>query len=200
MSETFTMYIAVAFAGYILGSLPMGYWIAQWKGVPDITKRGSGNIGATNVSRVLGARYFVLVFLLDACKAFLFLQGIQYFFGFDYSLIYLGWFSVLLGNGYSIFLGGRGGKGVSTVVGLLGAVAPYLMGVFIICWAVIVQVMRKVALGSLFAMTFLPVIAYVAGEPISFIVCLVYTAFWSWWRHYENVKRMLYEYAQRTRA
>lgn len=64
-----------AVLAYLIGSIPTGYLIARMKGITDIRKHGSGNIGATNVSRSLGKKYFVIIFLLDAGKAFFLLSS-----------------------------------------------------------------------------------------------------------------------------
>src|SRR5690348_15473304 len=103
-------------AAYLVGAIPTGYLIAKLKGITDIRQHGSGNIGATNVSRILGKHYFFLIFFLDAGKAYLFIHALKAHFSFNYLCIFAS--IVLVGNGYSIFLRGSGGKGVATLFGL----------------------------------------------------------------------------------
>src|ERR1700730_10712106 len=112
--EIFTIFYAII--AYLVGAIPTGYIIAKLKGISDIRQHGSGNIGATNISRVLGKHYFFLIFFLDAGKAYLFLQLIKPYFDFSYLCFFAG--ILLFGNGYSIFLRGTGGKGGATLCGL----------------------------------------------------------------------------------
>ncbi len=107
---------------YLIGGIPFGFMTARWvKGI-DIRTVGSGNIGATNVGRVLGFRFFVLVFLLDMLKGFLPTSG------FPRALAEAGWhpppelgvlvaLATILGHNFPIYLGFRGGKGVATSLG-----------------------------------------------------------------------------------
>src|SRR5438105_2150337 len=115
---------------YLIGAIPVGYLIARFKGIVDIRKHGSGNIGATNVSRALGLPYFFLIFLIDAGKAFLTIWYLAPYATANF--LYVCAAAVLLGNGCSIFLQGSGGKGVATLFGLLVAlqlsvILPLLM-------------------------------------------------------------------------
>ena len=102
---------ATALLAYLIGAIPTGYLIARLKGVRDIRQHGSGNIGATNVSRLLGIHYFFIIFFLDAGKAFLFMNTIKPYFPIDYLYFFAG--ILLLGNTCSLFLRFRGGKGVA---------------------------------------------------------------------------------------
>lgn len=184
-------FIVIGVIGYLVGSIPTGFWISRWRGIEDITQHGSGNIGATNVSRVLGKQYFFLVFFLDALKAYVIMQAVSSWYGMYTAAMMVAWFSVLVGNSYSIFLRGRGGKGVATVFGLLGAVAPYIMLISMGIWLVILLIVRNAACASLTAMTLVPLWVCIAGEPSSFVVCCSITTIWLWWRHYENIMRMV---------
>lgn len=115
--------LAVA-AGYLIGAIPFGYLTARWVRGIDIRTVGSGNIGATNVGRVLGFRYFVLVFLLDMLKGFLptyYLPRLVARLGGE-DLAQLGVLVALasiLGHNFPIYLRLRGGKGVATSLGAL---------------------------------------------------------------------------------
>jgi glycerol-3-phosphate acyltransferase PlsY len=119
----FVYALACVIAAYLIAAIPFGYLIARARGV-DIRKVGSGNIGATNVGRVLGFRFFVLVFVLDLLKGFLPTLGFPRVFA---SLTgqrapALGVFVALasiLGHNFPVYLGFRGGKGVATSLGAL---------------------------------------------------------------------------------
>lgn len=151
--------------GYLLGSIPFGYLIARSKGV-DIRTQGSGNIGATNVGRVLGFRFFVLVFLLDFMKGalpvalFLLLQRYDPDPQSAWHLRYLytpelAGFAAILGHMFPIYLGFRGGKGVATTIGVIVLIAPWAALWGLAAWVFSLLMFRMVSVSSiLFAVVF----------------------------------------------
>ena len=182
-------YIHVLFilvTAYTIGSLPIGFWIAQARGVSDIRQHGSGNIGATNVARTLGSRYFVIVFLLDCLKAATFLWLLSYY-SFDYSILLLSSVFLLLGNGFSVFLHGSGGKGVATTVGILLGLNPTLALIFCSVWILIVILTRTAGIASVIACLLLP--GYALYMPCEMPVTLLYVfiSLWIVWCHWDNV-------------
>lgn len=106
--------------GYICGGLVPGYWIGRYIFGKDLRREGSGNIGATNTFRVLGAKAGVVVFLLDACKGALAVWAA----GFMNGVAVLSGLAAILGHSFSPFLGFRGGKGVATALGVFLCLAP----------------------------------------------------------------------------
>ncbi len=135
---------------YLIGAVPTGYLLARSFGI-DITKHGSGNIGATNVARVLGSKkYFFLIFFLDVFKAAGFLYLAQPYLS-QLHLLYCA-VAILLGNAYSIFLRFRGGKGVATSFGILLALFPPPVTLtFFVAWVFTLAVARRVDVASLIA-------------------------------------------------
>lgn len=105
MLFTFDFFLIVfcVFFSYFIGSIPTGYLVARFFGVRDIRKHGSGNIGATNVARILGKHFFVPVFLCDATKAFLNMYVLQ-LAGVSTGYIVICAAAHLFGNGHSAFL------------------------------------------------------------------------------------------------
>lgn len=177
--------IAVAFIAYLVGAIPTGYIIARLKGIADIRKHGSGNIGATNVSRLLGLPYFFLIFFLDAGKAFLFLYAVSpYFLVTD---LYFFAILVLIGNGYSPLLSGSGGKGVATVFGIVGVICPTAMVVLLGAWLFVLLVTRTVGVASVVAACCLPVYALVLKN---YVLCrfFCFIALWIVWTHRSNIR------------
>lgn len=154
--DFFTIIFTVA--AYLIGAIPTGYLIARYKGIADIRQHGSGNIGATNVSRLLGTRYFFLVFLIDATKAFLFIKITQPYFDYDYRCLLAG--LLLLGNSYSLFLEGSGGKGVATLFGLMVALKPLLIIPLLILWCLILAITKTVGIASVGAIMCLPLLSF----------------------------------------
>ena len=176
----------VVVAAYLVGALPVGFWLAQLRGVTDIRSHGSGNIGATNVARVLGGRYFVPVFLFDCLKAALFVWVLAVY-AFDYSLILLSCALLLIGNGFSLFLQGSGGKGVATTVGILIVLDHIGALVFCSAWALVLACTRTVGIASVAASLLLPGYAWYMSYDMSMILLYVFISAWILWRHWDNI-------------
>lgn len=176
--------LITAAIAYIIGAIPTGYLIAQLKGIADIRAHGSGNIGATNVSRLLGMHYFFLIFFLDAGKAFLFMYTIAPYFSSEYSYLFAS--IVLLGNGCSLFLQGSGGKGVATLFGLLAALNIYAVSILLAAWLIIMICTRTVGIASVGAILLLPPCAYTTHDPYFFLFSL-FAALWIVQTHRTNL-------------
>ncbi|MCC7351056.1 MAG: glycerol-3-phosphate 1-O-acyltransferase PlsY [Phycisphaerales bacterium] len=164
--------------GYLLGSIPFGLVVGLAKGV-DPRKSGSGNIGATNIGRILGLRYFWLVFALDLLKSLLPMLAAAWLVSrhggsFAHPVagtgIYLLWLAIglagILGHMFSFFLGFKGGKGVATSAGVLLGLFPYYtfpgllsIGVFILVFFI----WRYISLASVIGVACFPVIYLICG-------------------------------------
>jgi glycerol-3-phosphate acyltransferase PlsY len=202
------IYLAAAIAGYFLGSCPTGFLIARSRGV-DIRKHGSGNIGATNVLRVLGKKWGYLVFALDAFKGFaavrlaLILALALNPNGFYHELVgIVGGLGAILGHTFPVWLRFRGGKGVATSAGvLLGLMPVAVVSVFLV-WLVLFKTTRYVSVASIGAAFALPFfvalylsINMLAGAsllPFSILIAAVVI-----WRHRSNIQRLLHGNEQR---
>jgi glycerol-3-phosphate acyltransferase PlsY len=142
---------------YLVGSIPFGLLVGLAKGV-DPRAAGSGNIGATNLGRLLGGKFFAIVFTLDLLKGMLpvVAAGAMLRFRATSWQEYLLWLSVgaaaIVGHMFSIFLKFKGGKGVATSAGVLLGVFPYftLPGmVAVAVWGIVFQASRYVSLASI---------------------------------------------------
>lgn len=196
-------------AGFLAGSIPFGFFIGKAKGI-DIRKLGSGNIGATNLGRLLGRRYFFLCFTLDVLKGLLptLLAGYLLRFGAEGV-----WFWLLcavapvLGHVFCPWLGFKGGKGVATGLGAVVAVYPVLTfaaaGAFVI-WAITAGASRYISLASIVAAASLPLwcagFLYL-GEPSPrtgerlatgwpYLVTCAALAILVVWTHRQNIRRL----------
>lgn len=141
---------------YLIGAVPFGYLIARSRGV-DIFKHGSGNIGATNVGRILGRKFGILVFVLDFAKGAL-PTGVAVALAraFDLGLApatagVVAGLSAFLGHCFPIYLGFRGGKGVATATGVVAVLLPAPAGLAFVIWLTILAATRQMALASIFA-------------------------------------------------
>ncbi len=153
-AATFALSTLAVLAAYLLGSIPFGYLIARAvKGI-DIRTVGSGNLGATNVGRILGARYFWLVLALDLLKGLLptlaFPWLVDRFLGFvPVDLPVLIAMAAILGHTFPVYLKFRGGKGVATSVGVVLALDPISCGVAAIVFGVVLWTSQYMSLASL---------------------------------------------------
>ena len=176
-------------AGYLAGSLPFGYWVARaGKGV-DIRTLGSGNIGATNVWRKLGARYGVPVVFLDTAKGFV--PALVASLVVDDLAGVLAGAAAMLGHWRPLWLGfARGGKMVATCGGAFLALAPLVGLVGAVVWIAVFALSRYASLASMLAAVALPVAAAVLGEswPVIAFAALAAAAVLA--LHRANIRRL----------
>jgi acyl phosphate:glycerol-3-phosphate acyltransferase len=202
-------FIILIIASYLLGSIPFGLLIARSHGI-DLRKVGSGNIGATNVSRALGKKWAYICFSLDLAKGLLpmLLATAWHLVDKDISLGQLGlWLAVgcaaILGHVFPIYLRFKGGKGVATSLGVVLGLWPYytLSGVIAFAiWVIALMIWRYVSLASILAALTFPVTLTVL---ISLIPEWQFSNLWPLYvaaiglpllviaRHAENIKRLL---------
>lgn len=182
-------------AAYAIGSIPAAYLAGKSRGI-DLRKHGSGNLGATNVFRVLGPRIGVAVFLFDMLKGAL---PVLYFWRWvDPSIAspvivqILCGIAAITGHVRPMWLGfGKGGKGVATAGGVFLALAPVETSLALAAFAVTLLASGYVSLGSLVAATLLPVLLLIrdgARSPL-FIVCAIVAVF-VFWTHRANIDRL----------
>jgi acyl phosphate:glycerol-3-phosphate acyltransferase len=154
--------LAVTAVGYFLGSLPAGYLAGRIAAV-DVRTIGSGNVGATNVTRTLGKRFGYPVFLVDFGKgvgAVVVSQIIAKHNQLDADLIDLcaaiAGVAAVIGHSFPVWLGFRGGKGVATTIGVLFGVQWFAGLIVCVVWLLVFQILRYVSLASIAAAVALP--------------------------------------------
>jgi glycerol-3-phosphate acyltransferase PlsY len=156
-------------AGYLAGSLPFGYWVVRVFKRIDIRSVGSGNIGATNVSRTCGFRWGLSVAILDVLKGFVPVLVATHYAGHLAGA--LAGAAAMLGHWRPLFMGfARGGKMVATCGGAFFGLAPYVGLVTAALWVVIFVLVRYASVASIVCSFALPVIAVALGEPWPVIV------------------------------
>jgi glycerol-3-phosphate acyltransferase PlsY len=150
-------------AGYVLGSMPWGYWLARLVKGQDIRKHGSGNIGGTNVWRVFGWKLGLPVVLLDTLKGFV-PALVASLVESDLAGVLAG-AAAMLGHWRPLFLRWqRGGKVVATCGGAFLGVAPVVGGVGAGVWILVFLLLRYASLASMVAALSLPVAAVLLDE------------------------------------
>jgi len=148
--------------GYLCGSIPTGVIVAKLFGTKDIRQEGSGNIGATNVYRVLGKRLGALTLVGDVLKGVIPVILACVLVG-DELWIALVALVTFLGHLFPVFLRFRGGKGVATALGVFLVIAPLVVPFSIIIFVLVVMKWRYVSLGSLAASVLMPIFLCVVG-------------------------------------
>ena len=178
-------------AAYVVGSIPCGVLVAQRAAGIDITSRGSGNPGATNVARELGLRWGVVTLVLDLLKGFIPVYlSMSFCPDRDITPLLVG-FAALIGHQYSVFQGFKGGKGVSTALGVFLALSPEIAGIALVLFVTTVWFSGLVSLGSLVSAVAAPVLMSLLHRHENLIVFSVVTAVMIVHRHRENIGRIL---------
>jgi len=147
--------------GYALGSIPFGLLLTRLAGLGDVRQIGSGNIGATNVLRTGRKGLAAATLVLDAAKGAAAVLIAHYVFGPTAATI--AGFGALLGHMFPIWLKFKGGKGVSTFLGVLIALAWQLAAIFAIVWLAVAATTRISSLSALIATVAVPIGACVLG-------------------------------------
>ncbi|MQB09081.1 glycerol-3-phosphate 1-O-acyltransferase PlsY [Agrobacterium tumefaciens] len=177
-----------ALIGYLFGSIPFGLILTRMAGLGDVRKIGSGNIGATNVLRTGNKKLAAATLLLDALKGTAAVLVANALWGYEASLV-AGFFA-FLGHLFPVWLGFKGGKGVAVYIGVLLGAAPLMMLAFALIWLATAFITRYSSLSALLAMLVIPVALWVLGpEKTALVVTLLSVI--SWWKHRENIARLL---------
>jgi acyl phosphate:glycerol-3-phosphate acyltransferase len=201
-------------AAYLLGSIPFGLIVGLAKGI-DPRRSGSGNIGATNLGRLLGGKYFALVFALDLLKGMLPMLAASFVLRDEASEMaraltttdYLLWLGVgmaaILGHMFSAFLRLRGGKGVATSAGVMLGLYPYFTGPGLVAiggFLVLVLFTRYISVGSMGGAVIFP-LAYVLvgrargwdvfGAQLPLLIFGVLVALLIIYKHRTNIARLI---------
>lgn len=193
--------VMILLGAYLLAAIPWGLVIGKFRGV-DIRKVGSGNIGATNVTRTLGRGWGRLCFALDFLKGFVpvYVVGRLTAGGTvedrGHILLALTALACVSGHMWSVYIGFKGGKGVSTAGGILLALSPFALVAAGAVWVIVFKISRYVSLASICAAAVLPPAAWILSLggvtplPGSVLVLLVFLAGLTIFRHRGNIARL----------
>jgi glycerol-3-phosphate acyltransferase PlsY len=208
----FTPLLIAVVAGYFLGALPFGYLVARAHGV-DIFQAGSGNPGATNVKRVLGAQAGNMVYFLDALKGSV-AAGLQLYLWWQRHRLLLsvvindelrapfptfadaqllgmvGVIAAVLGHSFSIFTDFKGGKGVATASGGLLVLMPVPILIAAVVWLITFFASRYVSLASILSAIVVPASAWALGLPLILNIVVTLLGALVIVRHHDNIRRL----------
>jgi glycerol-3-phosphate acyltransferase PlsY len=147
-------------ASYVVGAIPTSYLLSRTFAGIDLRQHGSGNLGATNLYRVLGWKYAIPAALIDIAKGFvpviLFAPRAS---NSELFALACG-AAAILGHVFSVFVRFKGGKGVATAAGVMLGLAPLALGVAAVIWAVLVRLTGYVSVASIAAAVVLPLAVY----------------------------------------
>lgn len=196
ISNSFILYSIICFSvvlgAYLIGSFPTGYIVVKLLANQDIRTIGSGSTGATNVKRVLGFKWFVIVLLTDGIKGIIpVLSAKLIAFPILGLLPVLAAVAVILGHSKPIFLKFHGGKSVATGVGTIIAL-NWIVGFSVaLIWAVITYISRYVSLGSIIAVWIAPCLMFLLHKPLPYVIYCVIGALFITILHKDNIKRLI---------
>ena len=183
------MLIGLLIVSYLLGAIPTGLILGRVVYRKDLRRLGSGNIGATNAYRVLGTKGGALVFLIDFFKGEIAVLLGMSLIGTPAAMMLCGLFAII-GNIFSIFMQLKGGKGVSTTLGVLSILMPKVALAAVIVWGAIVFATRYVSLGSITAAILVPIFAAFLHYNNYYIVFSVIVMMFIIAKHRSNLERL----------
>jgi acyl phosphate:glycerol-3-phosphate acyltransferase len=157
--------LAIPFSAYLLGSIPFGLLLAKLFGGGDVRKAGSGNIGATNVTRVAGPLAGILTLVFDTAKGTAAVWLAARVTNDSATWMMISAFAVLLGHCFPVWLKFKGGKGVATALGVFLALSPLAAVSALLLFILCVIYWRFVSLGSVAAAAAMPLLIYFLWAP-----------------------------------
>ena len=182
-------FLVLLVLAYLVGSIPFGLVVGKLFYGIDVRQHGSGNVGTTNVFRVLGKKAGVAVLICDMLKGYV--PAVIAAWLFD------PWFAVFIaaapvvGHMYSIFLKGSGGKGVATGAAVVLALVPQAFLICLAVWVLLLVTTRYVSIASLAASFLVPVLVIAFDDPLPYQIAAVLVAIIVWWAHRGNIGRLV---------
>lgn len=181
-------------AGYLLGAIPFGLVIGRLVG-KDVRKEGSCNIGATNVSRVLGKKLGFITLVCDALKGLLPMWAASLVLpdtAVGERVIVLTGLMAVVGHMFPVYLRFQGGKGVATGLGVFLFLSPLAVAISLAIFVASVALTGFVSVGSLLVSALIPLWLYLLGASTTTIVAAALIAVLIWIKHHQNINRLLH--------
>lgn len=175
---------------YLLGSIPFGYIVGKLFKKIDIRELGSGNIGATNVFRILGPSLASLVLIGDIGKGIFSIYLVRYLNIDNLLILTIAGLVVICGHDWSLFLGFKGGKGIATTFGVVFALNPTISILALIIWGVVLVTTRYVSLSSIFAVISIFIFTILFKQPYEYIIFSAIILLLGIFNHKDNIKRL----------
>lgn len=203
MSIAILFKILIVLLAYLIASIPTAYILFKIKKGDDIRKYGSGNAGGTNIIRTIGTSWGILTILVDIVKGFLPILLVYLVYPSDLVLVAAVSVGTVLGNIFPIYIKFKGGKAISTTLGVIIGICvlPFVLNpiwlrilpIFIIMgiWGIVFAVSKIVSLGSLIAAIALPISFYFTGYPWIIVGTTIFLGLLTFISHRKNIKRLI---------
>lgn len=183
--------ILLPFTAFLLGSIPSGLLWAKFFGLADPRTIGSGNIGASNVTRLGGKKIGALTLISDAVKGSLPVLFALYYFPESSYLAAITGLCTVVGHCYSIYLNFNGGKGVATALGVFLTLTPFATFFAILTWLLVFYVERITSIAAMSACLIIPLILITQNSETSTVVVSIVIAALIIRRHEQNLKDLI---------
>jgi len=183
------LYILIAAIGYTLGNISSSYLVGKFAGNIDVRQHGSGNLGATNVFRVLGFKAGIIVFLADALKGVLATLIGLWIKGDIGGLV--GGIAAVAGHNWPFMLGFKGGKGIATSFGTLIIIFPGVSLILFVVAVLIIVLTKYVSLASVSVAILFPILVIAFGYSGKHIIGALLLCALALYRHRANISRLL---------
>lgn len=182
--------VAWVAGAYLIGSVSPSVFLGRLvKGV-DVRKHGSGNAGATNAFRVLGTPLGVVVLAADVLKGFLPVLLAARYLGNPSVTVFVA-MAAMAGHNWSVFLKGKGGKGVATGAGVILAMMPMIIAVLVAVFALVLVLTSTVSIASLIATMLFPVLTVATAQPLAYVIFSFLSCAVVIYAHRANIKRLV---------
>jgi acyl phosphate:glycerol-3-phosphate acyltransferase len=178
-------------AAYFSGSVPFGLLLARAVAGKDVRTEGSGNIGATNVARVVGKKLGAVVLVLDALKGALPVVAAQHLLPGEALWHDAVGLAAFFGHVFPVWLKFKGGKGVATALGVLVVLLPWAALAGFIVWALILAIFRVSSIGSLLGAVVAVVVGFLVHRPIEYPAVAVVFLVLMLFTHRSNLQRLI---------
>lgn len=178
--------------GYLIGSIPFGYIAGKIHGI-DLRTIGSHSTGGTNVYRALGLRWALASGLADLAKGVVFLMIVDAATDLPRAYLFLLSVSPILGHIFPLWLGFKGGKGVSVSFGVLAYLfGPYITVIVGVLWVLAVKTYKVMSLINIVLFGLLPILTFLRYRSIPETIASCLITLIIWWAHRENIHRLLH--------
>jgi acyl phosphate:glycerol-3-phosphate acyltransferase len=184
------LYAVLIIASYLLGAIPTGVILAKAFAGRDIRQEGSGNIGATNVTRVLGKKVGAMTLVGDLLKGFIPVWA-GYHLVSSLEVVCLMGLAAFLGHLFPVYLKFKGGKGVATALGVFLFFSPVVILIEVVVFAASVAIWKYVSLGSMLAAGTMPVLLYLLSYPMPVVLLSIVSAILIIIKHSSNIQRLM---------
>ncbi|MEW6013213.1 MAG: glycerol-3-phosphate 1-O-acyltransferase PlsY [Elusimicrobiales bacterium] len=179
----------ICLMSYLIGSIPTAYIVGKLNKI-DIRQHGSGNVGATNVYRVLGKKWGSVTFIFDFLKGFIPTYISLKFFQNPYMIMLVGALSII-GHIFTLFLSFKGGKGVATSTGVFMVITPYTLILALMVFLIFTALTGYVSVGTLTATSVFLITSLLSSINTEYKLMIVIVSVAIFITHIPNIKRLL---------